>query len=319
MALGLEGVLGDDLDGGIVVAPHGVCDGTPRIIEVREGGHPCPDAGSVAGANAVLRLLNDLGDGDRVIGLISGGASAMLASPAAGVELQDLQRVTAAVLASGAPIAEINARRRSSSKTAAGGLSAAAHPAEVFVFVVSDVVGDALDVIGSGPFEPTQCRIVLSNEDALRGAAAEAKALGYHVRVVTRGMEGEARQIGARIARRTLDDPGDGPRCLLWGGETTVSLTGRGTGGRNQELALAAAHVLRGSEGVVVLSAGTDGVDGPTDAAGAVVDGATASRVDVSAALLDNDSHPACEAADALVRTGPTGTNVMDIVVGLIR
>ena len=321
MARALEETLGEGLGAGVVVIPRGHMGGDDRLRRVRvlEAGHPLPDRGSVEAGRALLAFLEARGPDDRVIGLVSGGASALLATPVEGHSLEALRAASAEGLRSGRPIEEINATRGALSRTADGGLSRAGAPGQRIAWVISDVVGDRLDVIGSAPFAPSDCRILLTNADALEAARRSAEELGYRVEVVTRRMVGEARRVGARIGAALRDGRGASPRCLLYGGETTVTVTGPGLGGRNQELALAAAEPLRGLRAVALLAAGSDGRDGPTDAAGAVVDGATAGRCDVTAALATNDSHPACEAAGALVRTGPTGTQVMDIVVGLTR
>ncbi len=314
-----------------------------------------------------------------VLLLLSGCGSALLPAPSAGVTLEDLQVTTDLLLRSGANIVDLNAVRKHLSSLKGGQLARMAAPAPVVALVLSDVVGDPMDVIASGPTapdpttfaqawdvveryaltdavpksvsahllaglrgevpetpKPGDCLfdrvhnvIVGSNALAAQAAVARAEALGYAALLLTTFIEGEAREI-AKVAvalARSLKETGHPvplPACLVWGGETTVTVSGQGKGGRNQELALAAALGLEGIEGVAVMALATDGTDGPTDAAGAVVDGSTAVRArergwDLRDALQANNAYPLLSDVGDLLRLGPTGTNVNDILVLLAR
>lgn len=372
--------LGAALTAGVVVTKTGHAAGCvlPVTLRVFEAGHPTPDAAGQQAATEVLGLLADVSEHDLVLALLSGGASALLPSPVEGVSLEDLQATTTLLLRSGATIVELNAVRKHLSRFKGGQLARLAAPAAVATLILSDVVGDPLDVIASGLtvpdpttyadawrvlerqelvlrvpeavrahlaagmagsrretpksgdpcFERVINRVIASNRAAAQAAAQTATALGYRTLLLSTFVEGEAREV-AKVAAalmrsvRQHGEPIPPPACLLWGGETTVTVRGDGTGGRNQELALAAALALDGAPGVALLALATDGTDGPTDAAGAVVDGATASRaralgLDLHAALRNNDAYPALDAVGALLRTGPTGTNVNDLLVMLI-
>jgi hydroxypyruvate reductase len=343
-----------------------------------------PDAAGVDAARRALGEARAGGPDDLLLALVSGGGSALWPAGAGDVTLDDMREVVRLLLRSGAAIDEINTVRKHLSLVGGGRLAEAAHPAELLALVISDVVGDDLSVIASGPTVPdattfadaervlrargpwdavparvrrhveagvagavaetvkpgagcfARARTVLAggNRDALAAARAAAARRGYAVRVVSERLVGEAREVGAALAREALDAARDAARdaaaagrpvCLLWGGETTVTVRGAGRGGRNQELALAAALALDGApEDVVVLSGGTDGVDGPTDAAGGwatprTAAAARAAGLDPRAALDANDSHTLLHAAGALVVTGPTHTNVMDVQVALAR
>ena len=360
------------IDDGVVVTTRDVPGDPPPGLRLHRGGHPLPDAGGVAGARAVRDLVGGAGSDDRVLLLLSGGASALLAYPAPGLSLDDLRRVTALLLEAGADIGETNAVRKHLEALKGGGLARAAAPAPVRALVLSDVPGDRLDVIGSGPvspdpttfrdaldalerrglldrvpatvrdhlrrgsrgeeeetpsaddpcFEGVTTEVVGSAALALEAAAAECRALGYATVVGPDDVTGEARAVGAELARRAAELAR--PSALLQAGETTVTVTGGGRGGRNQEVALGAVEPLAGRRGTLVFSVGTDGVDGPTDAAGAVATGTTAARgrsrgLDAADHLERNDSHAYFRALDDLVVTGPTGTNVMDLMGGLVR
>ncbi|HEX6748234.1 MAG TPA: DUF4147 domain-containing protein [Longimicrobium sp.] len=375
MALGARDVLGDRIASGTIATRDGYAAEVPGI-DVWEAAHPVPDTHGLAGAAAALEVARRAGDGDLVLCLLSGGASALWPCPPAGVSLTDLKALTAALLRAGAAIGEMNAVRKHLSRIAGGWLARAAHPARVVTLAVADVVGSPLDVIASGPTVPdpttfgdaleivrayevaappaavaylqrgaagdepetpkpgdpvfarASAHVVASNLDALRGAAAEAERLGYRAEIVADDLEGEARQVAPGIARLALDRQralasGDPPLALLLGGETTVTVRGRGAGGRNQELALALAIELEGCAGIVAAALGTDGTDGTTDAAGALVDGGTtahaaAQGLDARDALDANDSHPLLRAAGDLLVTGPTGTNVCDVVLLIV-
>jgi hydroxypyruvate reductase len=332
-----------------------------------------PDESGVAAARELVSLLGQVQAGDLVVCVVSGGGSALLPAPADGITLAEKQQVTRLLLASGATIEEMNAVRKHLSRLKGGGLARLARPAALLTLVLSDVAGDRLDVIASGPTFPdpttfadalevlARRRIasrvpaavlarleagargdlpetpkpddpifrssahVLVGTNALAVAAAErqALALGYRTLVLSTTVTGEAREVGAVHAALAREVAASGrplrrPACVLSGGETTVTVRGGGRGGRNQELVLAAAPGIAGLEGVLVLSAGTDGTDGPTDAAGAVADGETVSRaraagLDPRAALDGNDAYPFFQALGDLVVTGPTRTNVMDL------
>ncbi len=373
-------ILGDRLSVGIVVTKYGHAAGhtLPDTIRVIEAGHPVPDAAGLCGAAAVTALLETTTAQDRVLVLLSGGASALLPSPVAGVSLVDLQAVTEALLRAGATIGELNAVRKHLSRLGGGQLARLAYPAAIAALILSDVVGDSLDIIASGPTVPDPTTyatalavleryhlldniphavrehlergcagsiaetpkpgdplfanvtnaIVGSNRLAAQAAVAEAERLGYRALLLTTFMEGEAREVAkvtAALAKsiRRYGEPLEVPACVVWGGETTVTVRGHGKGGRNQELALAAALALEGLSDVALLALATDGTDGPTDAAGAIVDGGTASQAraagwDPAATLADNNAYPLLDAMGALLRTGPTGTNVNDLTVLLV-
>jgi glycerate 2-kinase len=359
---------------GIVVVRHGHAVPTHRV-RIMEAGHPIPDQAGVDAARAIEALVADADEQDLVICLTSGGGSALLTLPVEGVSLADLQATTDALLRSGATINEINALRKHLERLKGGGLARLAGPARLLTLALSDVVGDALDAIASGPtvpdtttwrdaaavldryslwedvpravadrvraggsgylpetpkaddsvFQHTHTLVVGSNRDACRAAAAEAERLGLGSQVLSTFVEGEARTVGTVLAAilREVDASGQPlprPCCIVAGGETTVTVRGCGRGGRNQELALAAAQPLRGVPRVLLASVGTDGSDGPTDAAGAWVDGTTFDRaaalgLDVDRHLADNDAYPLLERLGGLIRTGPTLTNVNDVML----
>lgn len=377
MAQALERILGARISAGLINTKYRHLAKLKRI-ELNECGHPVPDAAGMDGARRIAALAEDCGPRDLVFCLISGGASALTPLPAPGISLEEKQAVTRALLACGATIHEINAVRKHISGIKGGQLARLASPAAVISLMLSDVIGDSLDVIGSGPTAPdsstfasawaviekygitsqvpatvagrfragvagriaetpkpgddcfakTQNLIVGSNRLAVDAAALKAKELGYRPVVLSTFIEGETREIAsmhAAIAREALASghPSKPPVCFISGGETTVTIRGNGLGGRNQEFALAAALALSGLPGVVALSGGTDGTDGPTDAAGAVADGATVQRalalgLDPAATLAGNDSYHFFEALGDLVKTGPTGTNVMDVRLLLV-
>jgi len=377
MAKALEDMLGDRIDSGVLVVKDG--HGLPlKKIHVREASHPVPDERGVAGTLEILRLLDGAGPRDLVLCLISGGGSALLIAPAEGITLPDKQATTRSLLACGATIHEINTIRKHLSRAKGGQLARAAHPAGVLSLILSDVVGDDLDVIGSGPtvpdrssFEDTMeifkryeiwdripapvrdrvaqgvkgalpetpkpgdpafdgCAQVLVGSclRALTAAAESAERLGYRSLILSSKVEGEAREVAkafAAIGKEVLssDHPLKPPACILTGGETTVTLQGDGRGGRNQEFVLAGALALDGTDRVVVLAGGTDGTDGPTDAAGALADGLSIRRakalgMDPHAFLKRSDSYHFFKPLDDLIVTGPTRTNVMDVYMLLV-
>lgn len=361
--------LGPAVRAGLVVGPApahtAVPPFGPHFVRLAAG-HPTPTAGSARAAAAVIALADALGPDDVLLVLLSGGASALLTLPPPPVGIGEVAAVTRLLLDAGADIAALNCVRKHLDSLKGGRLAARAWPAHVVTLVLSDVTGNALDVVGSGPTVPdptttADARSVLQRcgawdaapaavrdhlatdaaetpkpgdprlgrsaahvigdmWHAAQGAAAAARDLGYDTRVVAAPLSGEARDTGARIAREALALASRGPAALVYAGETTVTVTGNGRGGRSQELALAAAIVLDGHSGVAVAAVGTDGIDGPTDAAGAVADGTTLERaralgLDAAAALRRNDSHSFWHATGDLVVTGPTGTNVADLVV----
>lgn len=377
MALELERLAGGRLQGGAVaVVPQRLerLEQRPTSFDCYPAAHPLPDERSVRAGQAIADTARALGEGDTLIVLLSGGGSAMLTLPAAGLTLDDLRVVTGALQAAGANINDLNRVRKHCEQLKGGGLARLAYPARVQAFILSDVVGDPLDVIASGPtapdpttyaealdvlgryglrdvspavtahleagargerpetakpgdpaFEHVTNTLIGSNRMALEAVRQRAEAQGWRVAAVESEVEGEAREVGARLAAqvRALREADAGPACMLLGGETTVTVRGDGRGGRNQELALAAALALDGVEGVVVASFATDGVDGPTEAAGAIATGVTASRarvlrLDPAAHLDRNDSNSFFEQTGGLIVLGPTGTNVNDVAVGLV-
>ncbi len=378
MAAAAEGVLGDRITDGLVVVKDGYRAPTRRIRLV-EAGHPVPDARGEAAARQIRALADSARAGDLLLVLVSGGGSALTPAPVPPITLGDKQAMTRLLLAAGANINQLNAVRKHCSLLKGGQLARAAAPARVHALLLSDVIGDPLDVIASGPTAPdastfadalaildrfdlrtrTPVSIVDRLDRGARGeipetpkpddpvfrdvtntvignnalvvdaAAARARALGYAPHVLTRSLEGEAREAAGTLvglARRIHDGRGPvaAPACVIAGGETTVTVRGRGLGGRCQEFALAAAIALDGVDGVVALAAGTDGTDGPTEAAGAVADGASARRArerghDLAARLADNDSNPVLAALGDLVVTGPTNTNLLDLYLLLVE
>ncbi|MFA7620381.1 MAG: glycerate kinase [Aminobacteriaceae bacterium] len=362
MARAASETLGDRLYGGVVVTKYGHSGGEIEKLEIYEGGHPVPDENGVAGTERALAAVKGLNPEDTVLFLVSGGGSALFESPAYGLDLADLAETTGKLLACGADIVEINTIRKRLSSVKGGRFALAASPAHVYSVVLSDVLGDRLDSIASGPAWPDAtssadaARIVRKYDlmlsggvmDALsaetpklldnvtsvitgsvaalcRAAETEAELMGYRPIVLTTTLDCEAREAGALIASVAREvcssgRPAEPPCAVIMGGETVVRLTGSGKGGRNQELALAASLGIAGLEETVVLSVGSDGTDGPTDAAGGIVDGGTAELltrigVDVHSVLAANDSYNALKTCEGLVMTGPTGTNVNDLTL----
>ena len=342
---------------GAVVTKYGHCEGEIGCLELYEAGHPVPDENGVKATARVLEMVRGLTQQDDVILLISGGGSALFEYPADGVTLADIADITNQLLACGADIMEINCIRKRLSAVKGGKLALEIAPAKTFSIILSDVLGDPLDMIASGPAQPdrTTCddakaiiskyglrlsdramaamrhetpktlpdvkTLVAGNVHALCTAAAhEAQRLGYAAKIMDEGLCCEARDAGAMMAQCARE--AEGPCAMIWGGETVVHLHGKGKGGRNQEVALAAAKGIAGLKEVCVFALGSDGTDGPTDAAGGLVTGefierATPQRVD--AHLEDNDAYPLLREMDALIMTGPTGTNVNDLYVALKR
>lgn len=379
MALAVEEILGKRISAGWINVRRGYEPAAPlRRIHVHGAGHPIPDAAGLEGTRQILELLAGLQERDLVLFLLSGGASALLEMPAPGIRLAELQRLTDALLRSGATIVEVNAVRKHLSQVKGGQLVRQSGPARWAVLVLSDVVGSPLSAIGSGPCAPdpttfadawdileryalldavpavrrhleagrrgaipdtpkpgdsclagVQHVIVADNRAAASAAVERARALGWNALLLTTYLEGEAREVGRVLAALGKEvsrygQPLPRPAVLVLGGETTVTVRGPGRGGRNQEAALAAALDLEGWADVLVATVATDGTDGPTDAAGALVDGQTVARarargLDPAAHLAGNDAYPLFAALGDLLHTGPTGTNVNDlafVVVG---
>ncbi len=382
MAGALEGILGNRLSGGIVVAKYGY--GLPLSrVRVIEAGHPVPDKNSVKASRAVLHLAAGAGKRDLVFCLLSGGGSALLCGLPDEITISNLKTLTRLLLASGADIKEMNTVRKHASLINGGRLAKAIYPAAIVNLIVSDVVGDKLDTVASGPtlpvgnrfrdaidvltrygltkkvprgvyrymqmglrrpasegpgrsapcFKRCQTHLLGSNVIALEAAERRAKSLGFNSMIFSSSITGEARQVASvmvSMANEVLEHgrPVKRPACMIAGGETTVTIEGNGLGGRNQEFALAAAleldgcHDIKGN--VVVLSGGTDGTDGPTDADGAIVDTNTCGRakkrfkLDAADYLRRNDSYHFFKRAGGHLITGPTRTNVMDIMMALI-
>ena len=364
MAKAASDILGSDITGAVVTKyDHSM--GEIKGLEIFEAGHPVPDQNTIAGTQALLKHVKNLSADDTVLFLVSGGGSALFELPADGVTLEDMQDITGQLLSCGADIVEINTIRKHLSSVKGGRFAELCAPAHVFMVVLSDVLGDRLDSIASGPaavdsstssqaleivkkynlkVKPELLKVLsretpkeLSNVTAtITGSVTElckavsvlAKEKGYSPLVLTTTMTCEAREAGsfmASVAREVLTSgsPVKAPCAIIAGGETVVHLTGKGMGGRNQEFALAAALGLDGLGGVVAASLGSDGTDGPTDAAGGIVDGKTAGilrekGISIPEVLKNNDAYNALKAADALLMTGPTGTNVNDVSVILI-
>lgn len=372
MAQPLEKLLGDRLKAGVVQVKYGYS--VPlNIVCINEAGHPVPDEAGIHGAKQIIELLKDTGEKDLVFFLISGGGSALLPSPAKGLTMEDKQMTTKILLESGATIHEINALRKHISKVKGGRLAQLAYPSTLISLILSDVIGDNLDSIASGPtvpdtstfndclhvlnkysirhkippsvfkhlergargeieetpktddpaFQRTQNLIIGSNIVAIKAAKKKADELGYNSLIISTFIEGETKEVAkvhAAIAKEILKTnlPVPRPSCVISGGETTVTIRGKGLGGRNQEFVLAAAIEIDGLKDVAVLSGGTDGTDGPTEAAGAIADGSTVQRakslgLDPEHYLRENDSYHFFRALNDLLITGPTFTNVMDL------
>jgi hydroxypyruvate reductase len=379
MALALEELLHERISGGLVIVKEGHKASLRRLDQI-EASHPIPDLSGVEGTERLLELVRSADEKTLILCLFSGGASALLVAPVNGVTLQEKQRVTALLLNAGATIEELNAVRKHLSAVKGGGLARAAYPARVVTLLLSDVIGDRIDVIASGPTAPDgssfadawsviekynltkrvpagvgeylrrgmeglepetvkegdPCLAGCRNEViggiglALRAAREGARRLGFDAKIISAELQGEARDAAHRLAlhaHKKLEGLRAGQiSCLLFGGETTVTVAGSGRGGRNQELALAFAREVKGISGLAMLSAGTDGSDGATDAAGAMVDGDTAALaerlgLEPERYLSDNDSYTFFQRLDAVSGvqshfiTGATGTNVMDLQI----
>lgn len=372
IAQAIEKIFGDQVKTGIINVKYG--HSLPlKTIKINQAGHPVPDEAGLKGTQQIIQLLKQTREKDLVLFLISGGGSALLPYPAEGLTLEDKQKTTKCLLECAATIHEINAVRKHISQVKGGRLARLAYPSTLISLILSDVIGDNLDIIASGPtvpdrstfsdclkilekhhiredipspvlallengargeieetpkrddpaFRKTQNIIIGSNRLAVEAAKQKAEKSGYNSLILSTFIEGETKEIAkahTAIAKEILktEDPIPKPACVISGGETTVSVKGQGLGGRNQEFALAAAIEIDGLEGVVILSGGTDGTDGPTDAAGAIADGMTIQRakdagLDAEHHLRENDSYHFFQALDDLLITGPTLTNVMDL------
>ncbi len=380
MTQAVADLLGKRLSGGLVTVKyaHGpaTTDRLPSTVEILEAGHPVPDAAGLAATARLLEKVENLTERDLVIAVISGGGSALLEQPVAGIDLSDLQTLTTALLRSGATINEMNTVRKHLSQVKGGGLARRVAPARLIGLLLSDVVGSPLDVIASGPtvpdtstyadawnilagrdllsageiptsilehleggragnrpetpkpgdplFERVQTLIVGDNRVAALAALEKAAQLGFQPLLLSTFLEGEAREVArvlAGIGREVAASghPLNPPACLIAGGETTVTVRGGGLGGRNQELALAAALAIEGQPNLLIVPLATDGSDGPTDAAGAFAHGQTIAQarqqgLDPLDFLARNDAYHFFETAGGLLKTGPTQTNVNDLI-----
>ena len=381
MALAAEEHLGDLISGGLVIVPHDTPPfdkGGLAKIEVATAAHPHPDSAGVAAGRRIMELARGCDAATLLLLLVSGGGSALCVVPAEGITLEEKQATARLLMASGADIHELNTVRKHLSAVKGGQLARLAHPARIVSLLISDVPGDRVDAIASGPavadpstfgdalavlerrgllervpaavrnrleqgrggaaaetpkpgdpiFEHVSTTIAACNRHALDAAAASSRGLGVETHIADGLVTGEAREAGRRLASEALRRYGElapGNRiCLLSGGETTVTVRGQGRGGRSQELALAFAEAIAGQPGITLLAAGTDGIDGPTDAAGAIVDGGTVplarqAGFDTAACLAANDAYPLLERCGALLKTGPTGTNVMDMQIIIVH
>jgi hydroxypyruvate reductase len=379
MAQAIEEILADRIARGWVTVKYGhTAPLTTGKIHLHEAGHPLLDQNSLDGTQQILAILDAATENDLVVCLISGGGSALLELPIAGVSLDDLRATTDALLRCGATINEINTLRKHISQVKGGQLARRAGQAPVVSLILSDVIGSPLDAIASGPAAPDTtsfadaravierrglrgqipAHIVAHIERGARGdipdtpktgdpifarvqnviiadltiacdaAMQAARQLGYNSLLLSSFVQGEAREFAkflSAIAREinVSERPVRKPACVVCGGETTVTLRGKGKGGRNQEIALAAAIEMAGMENAVILSGGTDGTDGPNDAAGAIADGTTTARasakgLDARAYLANNDSYNFFQPLGDLLMTGPTGTNVNDVTVLMV-
>ncbi len=373
MAMAVEMLLGSRIDAGLIIVKAGHAEKLDHI-EQAEASHPIPDASGMTATQRILDMARAADERTLVICLLSGGASALMSLPAPGLSLEDKQEATDRLLNGGASISETNAVRKHISGIKGGQLARAACPAQLISLVISDVIGDRIDVIASGPtsrdgstfleafaiaekyglpqrilehlrqgirgtihetlkedLSNVNHVIIASNGQALDAARSKAAELGFDATILTDSLNGEARLAAHYVAEkaRTYLYPGK-KRCLISGGETTVMVKGNGKGGRNQEFALAFCIEIEGEASISLLSAGTDGADGPTDAAGAFVDGRTFKiakglGIDPCAYLENNDSYGFFYRLEAVsgihchYRPGPTGTNVMDIQILLLH
>ena len=378
MARAIEKILGDRIDAGCICVKYGYTENLSKI-EIMEAAHPVPDGNGAAGARRILEMMGGTGENDLVISLISGGGSALLPLPPDSITLEEKRATTQLLLKSGAGIHEVNTVRKHLSRVKGGNLAKAARSATIINLMMSDVVGDDMDVIASGPFVPDNTTfrdaaavidryklgaavpksvlehlqagvrgdveenpgpqspvfdavmnvIIASNIISLRAARDEASRRGYNSVILSSMIEGDTRDAAfwhARIAREVAasSNPAAAPACIISGGETTVVVRGDGLGGRNMEFAMQGALFIEGYDDITMASIGTDGTDGPTDAAGAVVDGSTLRRareqgLDVTDYVNNNNSYNFHKALGNLIVTGPTNTNVMDVRIILVE
>lgn len=380
----LEEIDNDLVSEGVIITKYGHKSSNPlkhKVVKVFEAGHPIPDVNGLKATNEIVGLLKRADEKTMILSLISGGGSALLVSPYNGITLQDKQKAIDLLLKAGADIFELNTVRKHISDIKGGRFVEIAHPASIMSLIISDVIGDRLDVIASGPscpdtsvfsnavnvldkydlidkvpisvkkiltsgqegripetpkpdnplFKDVRNIIIGSNRIGVEAARAESERLGYRTEILSMDITGEARKVGNELARKAIERSnelrltGKGKKlCLVSGGETTVTVKGDGKGGRNMELALGFAGEIEGIDGITLLSAGTDGTDGPTDAAGAVVDGETVLKakvigLDPELYLNNNDSYNFFDKVESLLITGPTGTNIMDMQIIIIE
>ncbi len=360
MASAAYNELGDKIDSGVVVTKYGHDKGPIGNIKIVEAGHPVPDENSYRGTEEAINAVKDLTEDDMVLFLVSGGGSALFEKPL--IPSQDMEKLTSELLASGASITEMNTIRKRMSSVKGGKFALICKPARVFSIVLSDIIGDPLDMIALGPAYPDkstseeamaiaekynltltpEMKELLSKEtpksldnvetyvtgsvkELCKSAYESAEKLGYKPFILTSSLSCIAREAGVFMANiaETYSQSKES-LAFICGGETVVKLTGKGKGGRNQEFALASAPILSKIENAAVFSVGSDGTDGPTDAAGGYVDTDTLKTleekgIDVGKVLMDNDAYNALKASDGLIITGPTGTNVNDFAVLLIK
>jgi len=377
MALAVEESLGDLLTNGLVITKYGH-GGTLKKIKVEEAGHPIPDKNGLKATKKMIELLKkNATEKTLVLCLISGGGSALLVAPYKGISLEEKKDVTKLLLKAGADIEELNTVRKHISRVKGGRLAEHCYPAKIVSFILSDVIGDHLETIASGPTAPDETTykhaltvlkkinlfkkvspsvlellrkgekgiipetlkkdnpvfkkvtniIVGNNKKALNAIKHQAVKLGFNAQIISTELNGEAREVAKSLATRALKAKKTSvnlPVCLISGGETTVTVKGSGMGGRNTELALAFALEIAGTKGITLLSAGSDGTDGPTDAAGAIVNADTIYKakdlgINPKTYLENNDSYSFFKKTGELFITGPTGTNVMDIQIILVE
>lgn len=359
MAEAATSVLSAPITDGVVISKYGHFEEPITGLRCFEAGHPVPDKNSVAAADAVLKLTENLREDDTVLFLLSGGGSALFEKPL--IPLEELQDITSQLLACGAEIVEINTIRKRLSAVKGGKFAAHCAPAKVEAIILSDILGDPLDMIASGPVSPdsatcdeaqkitekyrlrlredtvallrvetpknldnVNAQVVGSVRELCRAAGEACRSMGYETIFLTDQLNCEAREAGRFLAAILRSHRNDGKKtAFLAGGETVVHLTGKGKGGRNQELALAACEGIHGMQNAAVISVGSDGTDGPTDAAGGYVDGASYDElckngIKLHGVLQENDAYHALLAIGGLIVTGPTGTNVNDICIGLL-
>lgn len=366
MAHAAQDRLGEQIEKGVVLTKYQHAKGSIKNLEIIEAGHPLLDENSILGTKKVLDAVSGLSEQDTVLFLISGGGSALFEMPLPGVSLDDILGITDQLLKCGADIIEMNTVRKHLSAVKGGRFAELCLPASIYAIVLSDVLGDRIDSIASGPAYPdcstseealniiqkydlkvskqvleqlkqetpkniTNCETIITGSvsQLCEAAAKSAERLGYKPLILTTLLDCEAKEAGkflASMAKTVQKEniPVTPPCAFICGGETVVKITGKGKGGRNQELALSAANAIAGLKNVVVVAIGSDGTDGPTDAAGGLIDGETKSRledagVDIDNVLQNNNSYYALQVSNDLILTGPTGTNVNDLYFVLCK